>query len=57
MIGGSAEGRKVAEGFWGKDAWEVEPKGREVGGCPESVWQRGVGAAEKGVGEGGETEN
>lgn len=56
-IGGSAVGQKVAEGFWGKDAREVELKGREVGGRQASVLQRGVGAAEKGVGEGGETEN
>lgn len=48
MIGGSAVGQKVAEGFWGKDAREVELEGREVGGRRESVLQRGVGAAEKG---------
>lgn len=50
-------GQKVAEGFWGKDVQEVEPEGREVGGRRESVWRRGVGAAEKGVEEGGETED
>lgn len=47
----------MAEGFWGKVAREVELKGREVEGRRESVLQRGVGASEKGVGEGGETED
>lgn len=35
----------------------MEPKGREVRGRQESVLQRGVGAAEEGVREGGDTEN
>lgn len=36
VIGGCSEGQKVAEGFWGKDAQEVEPEGREVRGRRES---------------------